>query len=30
VLLLLRHVPNIRRLVRRSEMNLQPGPEPPM
>jgi acyl phosphate:glycerol-3-phosphate acyltransferase len=30
VLLLLRHVPNIRRLVGRSEMNLQPGPEPPM
>ena len=30
VLLLLRHVPNIRRLLRRQEIDLQPGPEPPM
>jgi glycerol-3-phosphate acyltransferase PlsY len=30
VLLLLRHLPNIRRLVHRSEISLQPGPEPPM
>ncbi len=30
VLLLLRHLPNIRRLARRAEINLQPGPEPPM
>jgi acyl phosphate:glycerol-3-phosphate acyltransferase len=29
-LLLVRHLPNIRRLVRREEINLQPGPEPPM
>jgi acyl phosphate:glycerol-3-phosphate acyltransferase len=30
VLLLLRHLPNIRRLLHRAEINLQPGPEPPM
>lgn len=30
VLLLLRHLPNIRRLVHRAEINLQPGSEPPM
>jgi acyl phosphate:glycerol-3-phosphate acyltransferase len=29
-LLLLRHLPNIRRLLHRAEINLQPGPEPPM
>jgi len=29
-LLLLRHLPNIRRLVHRAEINLQSGPEPPM
>jgi glycerol-3-phosphate acyltransferase PlsY len=29
-LLLLRHLPNIRRLLHRAEINLQSGPEPPM
>jgi len=29
-LLLLRHLPNIRRLLHRAEINLSPGPEPPM
>jgi glycerol-3-phosphate acyltransferase PlsY len=29
-LLLLRHLPNIRRLLHRQEISLQPGPEPPM
>jgi acyl phosphate:glycerol-3-phosphate acyltransferase len=29
-LILVRHLPNIRRLLHREEIDLQPGPEPPM